>query len=560
MPSAIAAVNVFVIESALIVCGLVVALAWSFRRCLRTLHLLQLDSYSNARLLKWLRVVPSTRLFDYQTGLLLVGLLALHAGLWAARVPFSAGVALAVWSVAGALLAIKRKYPPQKKPLVYTGRAMRIAATAGLLCLAAAAGVAALSLYEASRGGARGGHWGAAIALLGSLAMIQLAPLLVLAANVLLWPVQHSINSVYFVSAKRRLREFRPLTIGITGSYGKTSTKFFLDVLLKERYEALKTPESFNTLMGVCRVINENLRPEHKVFIVEMGAYRRGDIRALCDFVHPTIGILTAIGPQHLERFRTIENIQATKYELIQALPGSGVAIFNNDDARCRELADKTTGLKVLRYGTDLSKPGLRIWAEQITTSRAGLSFSLATDDGRRAPTQSALLGRHNVLNILGAACAALELGVSLDQIASAIPTIQPAPHRLQLIDGAGGVTVIDDSYNSNPAGVSGALEALGQFTSGRRLLVTPGMVELGGSEDKYNEEFGAGAAKVCDYIVLVGEKQTRPFLKGVERERFPRERVRVVADLGQARAELQKLLKAGDVVLFENDLPDLYA
>jgi UDP-N-acetylmuramoyl-tripeptide--D-alanyl-D-alanine ligase len=386
-----------------------------------------------------------------------------------------------------------------------------------------------------------------------------MAPFAVLLSNVLLAPVQAGINGYYIRRARHRLRELAPRVVGITGSYGKTSTKFILDTLLAEKFAVLKTPESFNTLMGVSRTINENLLPDHRVLIVEMGAYRRGDVRELCEFVRPQIGIITAIGPQHLERFGSIEAIQAAKQELIESLPPSGVAILNDDDPRCRELADGSRTAKVLRYGTDPSSGGLRIWAEQVGASSAGLRFVLATNDGQRAESRCVLLGRHNVLNVLAASCAALEFGLRLEEVAQAIPKIQPVPHRLQLIEGAGGVVVIDDSYNSNPVGALGALEALSQFTTGRRVLVTPGMVELGSIEQAQNEEFGAKAARVCDYIILVGEKQTRAVLRGVERERFPTARVCVVPGLGEARAELQKVLRAGDVVLFENDLPDLY-
>jgi UDP-N-acetylmuramoyl-tripeptide--D-alanyl-D-alanine ligase len=170
------------------------------------------------------------------------------------------------------------------------------------------------------------------------------------------------------------------------------------------------------------------------------------------------------------------------------------------------------------------------------------------------------LIGRHNVLNILGATCVAVEMGLALEDIAKAIAKIQPVPHRLQLLQGAGGVAVIDDSYNSNPIGAIEALEVLREFKTGKRVLVTPGMVELGEVESTQNEEFGARAAKICDYVLLVGPKQTRAIMRGLEREQFPSQRIYVVSDLTEATAKLQQILHAGDVVLFENDLPDLYA
>ena len=389
--------------------------------------------------------------------------------------------------------------------------------------------------------------------------MIQLSPLTTVLANLILSPVQHAINRTYLRRAQHRLRDVQPLVIGITGSYGKTSTKYLLEHLLAGHRRVLKTPLSYNTMMGVCRVINESLETDTEVFIAEMGAYRRGDIKELSDFVHPTIGILTAIGPQHLERFKTIDNIQATKYELIEALPASGVAIFNNDDPRCRALADRTTHVRVMRYGLETTGQSLDLWAEHIAMGPEGLSFTMVSQDGRRVAVRTILLGHHNVLNILGASCAALAIGIPLLDLAKAIQELPPVPHRLQLLDNGSGVTVIDDSYNSNPIGATEALEVLGSFTTGQRILVTPGMIELGPLEAQLNEALGAKAAEVCDYVVLVGVERTKPLVAGLKAKNFPPEKIRVVRDLKGATIVLPTIVGVGDTVLFENDLPDLY-
>lgn len=577
--------NVFNLYAGLIIVSLLVAVVWSWFRSVYALHMLQLDSYSNARLLKWQWAVPARRLFEWQSGLVLVGLCGVQVVLWVLGIRYGAFAVLGMWCAAGALLLFRRNPPQAKKALVYTARAVRILVLALLIDLAVAAAFALpafeqlspefkypdiRSATESSRGNGgtisvqvltRSGVYKAtALVLIAGFVTVQLAPLVVVLANLMLTPVQSAINAGYLSSARKRLQQCKPIVVGITGSYGKTSTKYFLDTLLSERYCVLKTPQSFNTLMGICRVINDTLRPEHEVFIVEMGAYRRGDIRELSNIVHPQIGMLTAIGPQHLERFKTLDNIETTKYELIVSLPPSGRAVFNTDDPRCRKLADQTQGVKVLRYGLDHSQPGLRVWSEEISQSARGQSFTLVDRNGNRAETHTVLMGRHNVLNMLGAACVALELGVSLAEIAHAIPTIQPAPHRLQVLQGSGGVTVLDDSYNSNPIGAAEALETLRAFETGKRVLVTPGMIELGEIEAEQNEEFGAQAAKVCDYVLLVGPRQTQAILKGLEREQFPRENIRVVRDLAEATSELQHIVRAGDVVLFENDLPDLYA
>jgi UDP-N-acetylmuramoyl-tripeptide--D-alanyl-D-alanine ligase len=538
-----------------------VSLTWAGTRARNALHMLQLDSYANDRFLQWLAAQPARRLLDRPSGLLQVLFLAL--ALVQPMGLFSATILLAGWVIcqAGLLLYAYLHAEQPKKPLVYTARAWRILGTSLGLSLAILGGStwAALSSFQSDLTTPLG-YRAVLLILLAGLVVTQLSPLTTVLANVLLAPVQRAINQIYLRRARRRLREVNPLVIGITGSYGKTSTKYLLEHLLASHRRVLKTPLSYNTLMGICRVINDNLKADCEVFIAEMGAYRRGDIKELCDFVQPTIGILTAIGPQHLERFKTIENVQATKYELIEALPSAGVAIFNNDDPRCRALADRTTRVRVMRYGLDADGQDLDLWAERITMGPEGLAFTLAEKAGRSVEVRTVLLGRHNVLNILGAACAAVAIGVPLAEVAEAIRDLPSVPHRLQLVDSGSGVTVIDDSYNSNPVGAMEALDVLGSFTTGQRILVTPGMVELGALEAQLNEELGAKAAEVCDYVVLVGVERTKPLVAGLRRKNFPQEKIRVVRDLKGATIVLPTIVGVGDTVLFENDLPDLYS
>jgi UDP-N-acetylmuramoyl-tripeptide--D-alanyl-D-alanine ligase len=546
---------------AVVVLAIAVTLGWALLRTRRALHMLQLDSYANDRLLQWLAAQPRSRLLEVPSGLchglFLIMTIVLPTGF------VNGALLLGAWVVceAGLLVYAYRQAEPAKKPLVYTSRAWRILATS-LAIAGAIMGLGtwlALSRVQADvtmtlSAGA------VLVILLAALAVMQLSPLTTVLANLILSPVQYTINQTYLRRAQNRLRDVKPLVIGITGSYGKTSTKYLLEHLLANHRQVLKTPLSYNTMMGICRVINESLDANCEVFIAEMGAYRRGDIKELSDFVHPTIGILTAIGPQHLERFKTIENIQATKYELIEALPASGVAIFNNDDPRCRALADRTTHVRVMRYGLETTAQTLDLWAENITMGAEGLSFTMASRDGRRLDVRTILLGRHNVLNILGASCAAMAIGIPGEDLAKAIQNLPPVPHRLQLLDNGSGVTIIDDSYNANPIGALEALEVLGSFTTGRRILVTPGMVELGPLEAQLNEQLGAKAAEVCDYVVLVGVERTKPLVAGLQAKNFPPEKIRVVRDLHGATIVLPTIVAAGDTVLFENDLPDLYS
>ena len=540
--------------------AIMVTVGWAFFRTQRALHMLQLDSYANHRLVQWLLAQPRSRLLEAPSGLCQVLFLSLALVLPTGFVDGT--FLLAAWVVceAGLLLYAYRQAEPPKKPLVYTGRARRILG-ASLAISGAVMGFGtwlALSSLQPDLSTALSPH-AVLVIVLAALAVIQLSPLMTVLANLILSPVQNAINRTYLRRAQHRLRDVQPLVIGITGSYGKTSTKYLLEHLLAGHRRVLKTPLSYNTMMGVCRVINENLAADTEVFIAEMGAYRQGDIKELSEFVHPTIGILTAIGPQHLERFKTIDNIQATKYELIEALPASGVAIFNNDDPRCRALAHRTTHVRVMRYGLQTAEQGLDLWAEHIAMGPEGLSFTMVSQDGRRVAVRTILLGHHNVLNILGASCAALAIGIPLLDLAKAIQELPPVPHRLQLLDNGSGVTVIDDSYNSNPVGATEALEVLASFTTGQRILVTPGMIELGPLEAQLNEALGAKAAEVCDYVVLVGVERTKPLVAGLKARNFPPEKIRVVRDLKGATIVLPTIVGVGDTVLFENDLPDLY-
>lgn len=531
----------------LVLGGAVTVLAWCVMRCRRALHLLQLDSYSNTRLLKWLWAVPKTRLFEYRSFFLLAALIILAMGIRLRPFAYSEQIFLALWVLGGVALLTTTEIPEEKKPLVFTGRAKRIYGTALGVCGVALA--LPLGLGECS----------ALVSLVIFLLVIQLAPFAVIAANLLLVPVQHSINRHFIRMARRKLEQFKPQIIAITGSYGKTSTKYFIERILSEKFEVLKTPQSYNTLLGICRVVNEQLQPQHQVFVVEIGAYQRGDVREKCDFVHPKIGVLTTIGPEHFERFKSMDNIIATNYELIEAIPADGTAIFNYDNEYTRALADKTTGKKVIRYGFDGSSTNLRLTAKDIQTGPDGLRFTIIEDSGRQVAARCRILGKHNVLNILGAACAAIETGMTIEEVARGIEKIEPAPHRLQIMPGSGGVTIIDDSYNSNPQGAAEALNTLSEFSAGKKVLVTPGMVELGVLEESANEEFGVQAAKVCDYVILVGRRLTVPIARGLKKSGFSPEKIRTVDNLGGATLELQKILASGDTVLFENDLPDLY-
>jgi UDP-N-acetylmuramoyl-tripeptide--D-alanyl-D-alanine ligase len=371
-------------------------------------------------------------------------------------------------------------------------------------------------------------------------------------------PVQRSINARFLALAERKLKEVGPTVIGVTGSYGKTSTKAAIAHLIGPADQVQATPGSFNTPLGVSRTINENLEPGHRWFVVEMGARREGDVAEISHFVSPSIGVLTAIGPAHLESFGSIESVARAKSELIGSLPSDGSAVMNVDDAGVRAIADATSGVTVIRYGIDDDgRPD--VTARDLLVTESGTAMTIVDRrTGARLPVQTKLLGRHAVGHVLAGVAVALATGRSLDELAGAIESLEPVEHRLQIIAGAGGVTVIDDAYNSNPSGAAAALEVLQLMPGRMKFVVTPGMVELGELQTSANEEFGRRAAEVADTLIVVARLNREAIVSGAKGAGTDA-KVIVVDSLGAATEELTGLLGAGDVVLFENDLPDQY-
>ncbi len=477
-----------------------------FFRARRALHVFQLEGYKRARFLEWCRAHRNRALF---------------------LKPASA-----------------------KKPLVMTGRAWRILIASTSLCVVLVlvpSGLAHLYL-----GGAPADliTW-AVMTAVG----FFLLPQIVVLADVLLAPVQASINGRYLRSARKRLQEVAPTVVGVTGSFGKTSTKFAIQALLGGDGSVLATPGSFNTPMGICRTINENLGSDHRFFVVEMGAYKEGEIAELCRFVRPSIGVLTAIGPAHLERFGSIEAIERAKYEIVTSLPPDGIAVMNVDDERVRKLADATTDHKVVRYGLDpAGSPD--VTASDMRVTPEGTRLQVIVDGSRVGEASTQLLGRHAVGHILAAVSVGWVSGMRLPELLSRIESLQPVEHRLQLIEGTGGVVVIDDAFNSNPEGASAALDVLASMPGGKKVLVTPGIIELGDLQAAANRELGAKAGDVADVIIVVARVNRDAIVSGASGGTA---RVISVDSLAEATVELQGLLGPGDVVLFENDLPDQY-
>jgi UDP-N-acetylmuramoyl-tripeptide--D-alanyl-D-alanine ligase len=515
------------------------------------LHLFQLEHYERARLRVWVqrrnaRVQVGALVLCLATGVALTILTATDVDGLVLSLGTGIGAALAV----GGIRLLRR---PQTKPLVFTPRVRRL--------FAVALGLPALVLVLAAVAVLVGApDWVAPAIGTGVAVLVVVAtPELIFVADTVVKPIQTLDNRRFVQRAERKLGEISPLVIGITGSFGKTTTKACVAEVAELRGPAYATPASFNTYLGVVRAINEGLTTRHRTFIAEMGAYRRGDVAELCELVHPTVGILTAIGPAHLERFGSLDEIEKAKGELAEALPADGTFVTSADDERCLRAAQRT-GARVVLFST-AGAADAELTAHDIEMAEGTTRFMLRGRDGEEVVVRSKLLGRHNVANLLAAAAAGTSLGMSLDAIGRALARVTPPAHRLApILNRQAGIVVIDDAYNSNPVGAAAALEVLASHQAERRLLVTPGMVELGEREAEENERFGQHAAEVCDLVVLVGEERSRPIRAGLDAASFPGDRIHVVANASEAEALLARTTRRGDVVLFENDLPDLYA
>ncbi|MBL3588774.1 MAG: UDP-N-acetylmuramoyl-tripeptide--D-alanyl-D-alanine ligase [gamma proteobacterium endosymbiont of Lamellibrachia anaximandri] len=510
------------------------------RAVLHYLHMLQLNSYRNERYLRWLNEDLLKRIGP-------VSLLPLVSLLFY----WNSGLFFGIWIGGFLLLSLKRPKVPVKKPLVVTGRVKRLMAATFLIWL----GASLLALFLGATGLSPIPYFSLFL-MLGLL--LLLLPWLLVVANLLAVPVESAIAKWYIGDAGKIINGMPGLqVVGITGSYGKTSTKFILNELLLSKYNALMTPGSFNTLLGVTRIIREKLKPIHDLFLVEMGAKQPGDIREICELVHPRYGLITTIGKQHLEMFKSLANIVKTKSELVEFLPSDGIAFLNADDESFAEVRGRTQA-KVVSFGVD--SPGADYAAREIKYLANGLTaLTLSLPSGETLLLETRLLGKNNIYNIVSAVAVAMELGVPENRIKATVRSLQPAPHRLNVKKSAAGITIVDDAFSSNPMGARAALDVLREIEGNRKVLITPGMVELGETEAEENRLLGAYAASRCDYAILVGIEQAKPIYEGLVSEGYPENQIYIAAHLNEANDHFAKISREGDVVLYENDLPDTY-
>jgi len=349
------------------------------------------------------------------------------------------------------------------------------------------------------------------------------------------------------------------LVIGITGSYGKTSTKEFLAIILSQKYKVLKTAEHQNSEVGISQCILNDLKSEHEIFIVEMGAYNRGGIKLLCDIAKPKIGILTGINEQHMATFGSQENIIKGKYELIEFLPENGLAIFNGNNKYCHELYQKTKKSKKIIYNTISTAVGNVLhkdfWAENIKVEKEWISFKVVSSDGDSADFKVILLGAQNVENILLATAAAKELGMNLKEISKACEKIRQEQSGMRLIKTKDGLNIIDATYSANPDGVISHLEYL-KIWPQKKIIIMPCLIELGQASKEVHKRIGQKIGEVCHLAIITTRERFQNIKEGAMEKGMPSGNILFIENPKEIFEKIKNFTKPNDIVLLEGRLP----
>ena len=506
----------------------------------KTLHMLQQNWYNEGnRYIRWI-LENKYKVFIDPDMFFVIFIVSIFTAYKASLVLFI------VFYCLMSLMFIKRKKLEQvKKPLAYTKRVKRIIVTEILLFLIP--GII-FSFYVSFEN-----LW-VFLLLIGLL--VYLHYFVVLLANFINKPVEKAVYAHYMRQAKNKLKNMNNLSvIGITGSYGKTSSKNILNDILNVKYNVCPSPKNFNTPNGLMLTINNHLDKFTDIMIAEMGAFKEGEIKELCDFVHPKYGILTKIGTAHLESFGSQENIQNGKFELIESLPKDGTGVLNGDDELQVNYKLKNK-CNIIWIGIDNKDVDVR--AENIKMTHTGTTFDIVfKGDKNKYPFETKLLGKANIYNILAAVALGKHLGIENEQLKLGVKRVKPIEHRLELKK-YGDINIIDDAYNSNPVGSSMALDVL-KLMPGKKIIVTPGMIELGDREYELNMKFGKHIAEVCDEVILVGKEQTKPIYDGLIDEGFKEKNIHIINDVKIAFDLMRKLKDGETYVLLENDLPDIF-
>ena len=505
-----------------------------YKRQKRYLRYLQQEDYDAFRFLKW---VKNASAFDTRGTLI-----ALVGWILSLIIENAASVFLIFGYTT---LALFEKNPEHygKKHFVKTARARRVLLTAVIFHT-----VLVLPIIL----------WASHVMVsLGCIAACQTAPLFLACSVFLLSNDEKRRQKKLLAKAHRRLLEVNPYVIGITGSYGKTTTKHFLSKLLNMTLGPAYHPnKGINTPMGITRDIQTHLRDRTSYAVIEMAAYGPGSISALCQLTPPQGAILTTIGLAHLERFGSQDIIRKTKAELAQSVPNNGFLILNGDDAHCRGIGRDYPKQTVLYYGFDetLGHLDLKISLKSIDEKGSELKLKYG---GHVYECKVPIYGKPLLSNLGASFLTACHLGADPTYAASSLTHLDPVDNRLH-IQTENNITYIHDAYNSNPSGFEAALKVLQEFPGKRRILMTPGMVELGQLQESENERV-VSLAHGVDVALIIGKTNRFSLERGLLKSGLLKKDLYFLPTRDEAFILLKTLKRAGDIILIENDLPDLY-
>lgn len=434
---------------------------------------------------------------------------------------------------------------PQKTPLKITNRVLRLEICLFIVNTALTFGFLTLFVEYSNY-----------FKLMGIPILIIFVPIIVLLGNFIMLPFEHFNKLKYQNRAIRKINKMPNLIkIGITGSYGKTSTKNFLYDLLKRKYKVVKTPSSYNTPMGITKTILNYVEADTQVFIAEFGAYFIGDIEYLTKLIKPQVCAITSVGNQHLESFKTLENIKNTKNEIVEYSPKDATCVFNIDCKTTNDLYNNSSKNKVSCKINDVNAD---VTALNISYNENGANFTLKVGE-KQADVCTNVLGEFMINDLLIAVGIALKVGMTFEEIVKYIKKVKPVENRLELKKLNNGLLILDDSFNANVLGAEQAINTLSLFKDRTKVVATPGIVELGKDQESANIKFGEQIACVANKVIIINKVNAKSIKEGLLNKGFSEENIFEVDNLFVAKDLLKKVLKPNDIVLIENDLPDNY-
>ncbi len=363
--------------------------------------------------------------------------------------------------------------------------------------------------------------------------------------NTLLYPVDIFVKELMVFFAKNKLKKLNNIKIiGVAGSYGKTGMKDLIATVLEEKYHVVKTPESFNTPIGIARTILTQVDDKTEILVIEMGEYYSGDIKNICKIAPPQIGVITGINEAHLERLKSIDNSIRTIFEIAQNMKPNGILVLNGKDKNIKN-----------NYKKFLSDQ-----AAYLYSAKGKAEFNEDAPGFIYQKMFFPILGQYNLDKIDGVIHIAKKLDLTDKELQNGLKKIKTPAHRLQpVLNREKNILVIDDSYNGNPDGVEEAVKTLSLFKKRRKIFVTPGLVEMGSKSEDVHQRIGKRLNDVIDIAILIKNSVTPDIEKGLIMTGFDKNNIIWFDSMMEAQNSLGSILRSGDVVLFQNDWPDNY-